>query len=52
MIDYVAVLKELKGYSGWVVIEAEQDPALAHPLTYARMGYAHITKCLKEAGLV
>ena len=52
MIDYVSVLKELKGYSGWVVIEAEQDPAVAHPLTYAKMGYAHITKCLKEAGLV
>ena len=25
MIDYVAVFKELRGYSGWVVLEAEQE---------------------------
>ena len=35
-IDFVAVLKELPGYSGWLVVEAEQDPKKAHPLTYAR----------------
>jgi inosose dehydratase len=26
------------GYRGWLVVEAEQDPALAPPLEYARMG--------------
>src|SRR5258708_2613243 len=38
-VDYSTVLRELAGYSGWIVVEAEQDPAQAHPLTYARMGY-------------
>ena len=27
---------------GWLVVEAEQDPRKAHPLTYARMGYANL----------
>ena len=30
------------GYGGWLVVEAEQDPAKAHPLTYARMGHAGV----------
>ncbi len=29
---------EDQGYAGWLVVEAEQDPAKALPLTYARMG--------------
>jgi hypothetical protein len=33
MVDFPAVLRELPGYSGWLVVEAEQDPAKAHPLT-------------------
>ena len=43
-IDYPAVLKQLKpfGYSGWVVVEAEQDPAKAHPLTYAKKGHDYL----------
>jgi inosose dehydratase len=51
MIDYVAVFKELKGYSGWVVLEAEQDPKKppAHP--YEQKGVAHIRAALKEAQL-
>ena len=50
MVDFSAVFRELKGYDGWVVIEAEQDPAKAHPLTYAKMGYAHLTRVLAETG--
>ena len=50
-IDYVAVFRALKGYSGWVIVEAEQDPKKAHPLTYARKGVAHLKRCLAEAGL-
>jgi inosose dehydratase len=40
MIDYRAVLAPLAaaGYRGWLVVEAEQDPAVAHPLTYATLG--------------
>jgi myo-inosose-2 dehydratase len=51
MVDFAAVFRELKGYDGWVVIEAEQDPAKAHPLTYATMGYKHLTRVLSETGL-
>lgn len=51
MVDYPAVLKALPGYSGWVVVEAEQDPEKAHPLTYAKKGVAHLKQSLKEAGL-
>lgn len=52
MVDYVAVFRELKGYAGWVVVEAEQDPAKAHPLTYAKMGYANLVRDLRAAGLM
>lgn len=51
MVDYPAVFRELPDYSGWVVVEAEQDPQKAHPLTYAKKGIAHLKKSLKEAGL-
>lgn len=50
-VDYVSVFKALAGYSGWVIVEAEQDPKKAHPLTYARKGVAHLQWALKEAGL-
>ncbi len=52
MIDFTRVLRELEGYAGWVVVEAEQDPAKAHPLTYAKRGYAHVRRSLSEAGLL
>ena len=43
-IDYAEVLAPLAqvGYRGWLVVEAEQDPVVAHPATYARMGHAHL----------
>ncbi len=50
MVDFVSVFRALPNYSGWVVIEAEQDPKKAHPLTYAKMGYANLTRFLTEAG--
>ncbi|NPD66136.1 myo-inosose-2 dehydratase [Lichenicola cladoniae] len=50
-IDFVAMFRALRGYSGWVVVEAEQDPAKADPLTYARLGYRNLTGFLAEAGL-
>lgn len=50
-VDFVRVFRELPGYSGWVVIEAEQDPAKANPLTYAKLGYANLDRFLTEAGL-
>jgi myo-inosose-2 dehydratase len=50
-VDFTAVFRELPDYSGWVVIEAEQDPAVRNPLKYAQLGYAHLTKVLRETGL-
>lgn len=37
MIDFKPVVSLINdsGYKGWVVVEAEQDPALANPLEYA-----------------
>ena len=52
MIDFASVFRELKGYSGWVVVEAEQDPKKANPLKYAKIGFAHLKKVLAETGLV
>ena len=50
-VDYVSVFKELSGYSGWVVVEAEQDPEKANPLHYAKMGVANLKRFLREGGL-
>ena len=52
-IDFYAVGKALKGmdYSGWIVVEAEQDPAKAPPKEYSQMGYDHILDVLKASDL-
>lgn len=52
-IDFHAVGKALKGmdYSGWIVVEAEQDPAKAPPKEYSQMGFDHIKDVLKASGL-
>lgn len=43
-VDFAAALRPVAaaGYDGWLIVEAEQDPAKADPLTYAAMGYAHL----------
>jgi inosose dehydratase len=52
-IDYPPILGVLKqaSYDGWIVVEAEQDPAKAHPLTYARKGFEHLSRATAQAGL-
>lgn len=53
-VDFPAVLKALKDadYRGqWLVIEAEQDPAKAHPLTYVTKGRQHLSALVAEYGL-
>jgi inosose dehydratase len=51
-IDFVAVLGALKAanYRGWLVVEAEQDPAKAPPLVYARRGFAYLSAALRDMG--
>ncbi len=39
------------GYSGWLVVEAEQDPAVANPATYARLGFLNLSRAAAAAGL-
>jgi inosose dehydratase len=51
-IDYATILQILAdaNYNGWLVVEAEQDPAKAHPLTYATLGYRNLAKLAAAAG--
>ena len=44
-VDFEPVLRKLDeiGYEGWIMVEAEQDPAKANPFKYAKMAYEYIT---------
>ena len=52
-IDYKPLFDILKKnkYSGWLVVEAEQDPQKANPLEYAIKGYKYLTKTLKKSNI-
>jgi inosose dehydratase len=52
-LDYAAIMAALAAmhYQGWIVIEAEQDPALADPRTYARLGLTTLQDLAAVAGL-
>ena len=52
-IDYKPLFDVLKkiNYSGWLVVEAEQDPAKANPLEYAKIGYNYLTETLKKSNI-
>ena len=43
--EILSILGEV-GFEGWLVIEAEQDPAKANPLQYARMARAYLREQL------
>ncbi|AOV98558.1 myo-inosose-2 dehydratase [Edwardsiella hoshinae] len=53
-VDFASLMTLLKAcqYQGWLVVEAEQDPAVAHPLTYACLGYNNLSRLAREAGLI
>jgi len=44
MVDYRRVLQPIaqSGYAGWLVVEAEQDPAVAIPHVYANLGWKNL----------
>ena len=44
VVDFGTLLAVLRdhGYRGWLVVEAEQDPAVAPSYRYAKMGYDHL----------
>ena len=52
-INYSTLFNGLKksDYQGWLVVEAEQDPAVAHPLTYATQGYKNLESLCQSAGI-
>ena len=49
-IDFVPILKELleRGYDGWALIEAEQDPTVANPYEYAKKAKAYIEQSIND----
>jgi inosose dehydratase len=53
-IDYPAILRVLadNNYSGWLVVEAEQDPKKAQPFTYAKMGFENLSRMARDAGFI
>jgi len=52
-IDYPTLFKALKAdnYEGWLVVEAEQDPAIANPLEYATLGANNLQQLCADAGI-
>ncbi len=53
-LDFAPVLAALADirYGDWIVIEAEQDPKLADPRVYSRLGLATLREAAATAGLV
>jgi len=52
-IDFTAIIAILRahGYQGWLVVEAEQDPALAPSYAYAQKGYRTLRALVDGAPL-
>jgi myo-inosose-2 dehydratase len=50
-VDFACVFRELRPYAGWLVLEAEQDPKRADPLTYASLGYRNLRRLVAETPL-
>ncbi|MCX7645309.1 MAG: myo-inosose-2 dehydratase [Rhodobacteraceae bacterium] len=52
-IDFAPLLRTLAeaGYDGWLVIEAEQDPAVRNPLEYQSLGLRTLKRLAREVGL-
>ena len=47
--DFISRLFDT-GYEGWIVVEAEQDPAKANPFEYAKIGFNYLSKTAKQCG--
>jgi inosose dehydratase len=52
VIDFNALLATLHaaGYEGWLVVEAEQDPAVAPSYAYAKKGYDTLRRIVDRLG--
>lgn len=51
-LDFEVIVKALagKGYEGWFVVEAEQDPVANPPLAMAKKGYNELQRVMAAAG--
>ena len=51
-VDYVSFFRILADldFSGWVMVEAEQDPKKADPKSYSQLGYDHCMASAHKAG--
>lgn len=51
-LDFEAIVKSLaaKGYEGWFVVEAEQDPVANPPLEMAKKGHRELLRVMDAAG--
>ncbi len=51
-LDFEAIVKALaaKGYEGWFVVEAEQDPVANPPLEMAKKGHKELLRVMAAAG--
>lgn len=52
--DFAPFIRALAGvdYTGWIVIEAEQDPAIANPRIYQQLGLDTLRRLARDAELV
>lgn len=52
-IDFQSVtdVPKIMDYSGWIVVDAERDPAKANPFEYSKLGYDHIVDICDKSGL-
>jgi inosose dehydratase len=52
-LDFKQVMQALAaiGYSGWIIVEAEQDPAIADPRRYGELGLKTLQREALAAGL-
>jgi inosose dehydratase len=50
-VDFAVLIDVLRdhGYRGWLVVEAEQDPAVAPSYAYAARGYRHLRGLVDRA---
>jgi len=53
-VDFAPVLRAAAehGYDGWLVIEAEQDPAVCDPARFQSLGLKSLREMAAQAGLV
>ncbi len=47
-VDFASILRAMRSYSGWIVLEAEQDPKRADPMAYASLGYANLQRLIAQ----